>query len=101
MDANATDVMLQTVKNDLGITHNKKDSSLSIAIETAMQRLSQIGVGTVNLDDETTETAVLLYVRYWENFQGDGERYLELFGHLANAMSHAAEYREAVGAGDE
>lgn len=88
-----TTAMLAVVKNDLGIRHNKKDSSLTTAIETAAQRLSMIGVNVIDLNDPTTETAVLLFVRHWENFQGDGERYLELFERLANAMSHALEYR--------
>lgn len=97
-----TTAMLAVVKNDLGITHNKKDSSLTTAIETAARRLSMIGVDSVNLDDPTTETAVLLFCRHWLNFQGDGERYLELFERLANAMSHASEYRALMeDAGDE
>ena len=36
--------LLDPVKKDLGITHSKKDDDIQDAIETAKQRLSQIGV---------------------------------------------------------
>ena len=36
--------LLDPVKTDLGITHSKKDNDIQDAIETAKQRLSQIGV---------------------------------------------------------
>lgn len=101
MAVNQTELMLLTAKRDLGITHDKKDGSITNAIETAAQRLSMIGVDTVDLTDPTTETAVLLYVRYWMNYQGDGPRYLQLFESLANAMSHATEYRDDEEDGDE
>lgn len=91
--------LLDTVKNDLGITHNKRNSDIQDAIETAKQRLSQIGVGIVSENNKTTVTAIKLFCRYWFNFQGDGERYEESFKSLADAMSKASEFRE--GDGDE
>lgn len=91
--------LLDTVKNDLGITHNKRNSDIQDAIETAKQRLSQIGVGIVSENNRTTVTAIKLFCRYWFNFQGDGERYEESFKSLADAMSKASEFRE--GDGDE
>ena len=86
--------LLDTVKTDLGITHGKKDGDIQDTIETAKQRLSQIGVEIVEEKDRTTATAIKLFCRYWFNFQGDGDRYLESFESLANAMSRAKEYRE-------
>ena len=91
--------LLDTVKNDLGITHNKRNSDIQDAIETAKQRLSQIGVGIVSENNKTTVTAIKLFCRYWFNFQGDGDRYEESFKSLADAMSKASEFRE--GDGDE
>lgn len=85
--------LLDTVKTDLGITHTKKDGDIEDAIETAKQRLSQIGVNVVEEEDRTTVTAIKLYCRYWFNFQGDGDRYLNSFEYLANAMAKAREYR--------
>jgi len=91
--------LLEPVKTDLGITHTKKDNDIEAAIETAKQRLSQIGVGIVSENNRTTATAIKLFCRFWFNFQGDGDRYLESFQSLANAMSKASEFRE--GDGDE
>ena len=87
--------LLDPVKTDLGIT----DNDIQDAIETAKQRLSQIGVGIVSENNRTTVTAIKLFCRYWFNFQGDGERYEESFKSLADAMSKASEFRE--GDGDE
>lgn len=91
--------LLDPVKTDLGITHSKKDNDIQDAIETAKQRLSQIGVGIVSENNKTTVTAIKLFCRYWFNFQGDGERYEESFKSLADAMSKASEFQE--GDGDE
>lgn len=89
--------LLDTVKEDLSITHTKKDNDIEAAIETAKQRLSQIGVGIVSENNKTTATAIKLFCRYWFNFQGDGDRYLGSFEALANAMSKASEFREEDG----
>ena len=85
--------LLDAIKTDLGISHGKKDTAIQDAIETAKQRLSQIGVNVVDEKDRTTATAIKLFCRYWFNFQGDGDRYLDSFNSLANAMSGANEYR--------
>lgn len=82
-----------SVKQDLGISHNKKDGDIDLAIRTAKQRLSQIGVSLVREQDPATITAIKLYCRSWFNFQGDGERYMKAFEGLANSMSQAGEYR--------
>lgn len=87
--------MQRIVKEDLGISHCKKDADICEAIETAEQRLSQIGVDIVNSDDATTRTAIKLYCRAWFNFQGEGERYKAAFEGLANSMAQAKEYRRA------
>ena len=50
--------LLDPVKKDLGITHSKKDNDIQDAIETAKQRLSQIGVGIVSENNKTTVTAI-------------------------------------------
>lgn len=86
-------ILLDTIKEDLSISHGKKDQDIEDAIETAKQRLSQIGVDVIDENDCTTATAIKLFCRYWFNFQGDGARYEESFRKLADAMSRAAEYR--------
>lgn len=90
------DPVLAAVKLDLGITHAAKDDDIVNAIDTAKRRLGMIGVDTVETEDATTMTAIKLYCRAWFNFQGDADRYRDAFEHLANAMSHASEYRAVV-----
>ena len=86
-------ILLDTIKEDLSISHGKKDRDIQDAIETAKQRLSQIGVDVIDEKDRTTATAIKLFCRFWFNFQGDGDRYEGSFKKLADAMSRAAEYR--------
>ena len=59
----ATLNLLESVKQDLGISHVKKNDDITLAIDTAKQRLSQIGVARVTEQDPTTETAIKLYCR--------------------------------------
>lgn len=85
--------LVNAIKTDLGITSSRKDSDIEDAINAAARRLSMIGVETVDEVDNLTMQAIKLYCRGWFNFQGDGERYELAFEQLANAMSHAREYR--------
>ena len=85
--------LVNAVKSDLGITSSRRDDDIEIAILAAERRLSMIGVDTVEEVDELTMQAIKFYCRSWFNFQGDGERYSQAFEQLANAMSHATEYR--------
>ena len=85
--------LVNAIKTDLGVTSSRKDSDIENAINAAKRRLSMIGVETVEEVDDLTLQAIKLYCRGWFNFQGDGERYEQAFEMLANAMSHAREYR--------
>jgi len=86
--------LVNAVKSDLGITSSRRDGDIEDAIMAAERRLSMIGVETVEEVDELTMQAIKLYCRSFFNFQGDGERYSQAFEQLANAMSHAMEYRD-------
>lgn len=86
--------LVNAVKTDLGVTSSRRDSDIENAILAAERRLSMIGVETIDEVDDLTLQAIKLYCRGWFNFQGDGERYEQAFEQLANAMSHATEYRD-------
>ncbi len=86
--------LVNAIKTDLGITSSRKDNDIEDAINAATRRLSMIGVETVEQTDNLTLQAIKIYCRGWFNFQGDGERYEQAFEQLANAMSHAREYRQ-------
>lgn len=86
--------LVNAVKSDLGITSSRRDGDIEDAIMAAERRLSMIGVETVEEVDELTMQAIKFYCRAFFNFQGDGERYSQAFEQLANAMSHATEYRD-------
>ena len=85
--------LVNAIKTDLGVTSSRKDSNIENAINAAKRRLSMIGVETVEEVDDLTLQAIKIYCRGWFNFQGDSERYEQAFEQLANAMSHAREYR--------
>ena len=86
--------LVNAIKTDLGVTSSRRDSDIENAILAAERRLSMIGVETVDEVDDLTLQAIKYYCRGWFNFQGDGERYEQAFEKLANAMSHATEYRD-------
>lgn len=88
--------LYDAAKRSLGITNDRKDDEIILAVEAGKQRMSMSGVNVIDEDDALTAQALMLYVRYWFNFQGDGEKYNRAFKQTVNAMTHAVEYREAA-----
>lgn len=84
--------ILDNVKNSLGISHSKKDGEITGVIAAAQQELRAAGVGAIDTADSLTEVAILLYVRAWFNYQGEGERYQKAFERLRDTMALSGLY---------
>ena len=81
-----------TIKTDLGITNERKDSNIETAIESAKIQMALRGVRVIAETDPTTVNCIELYCRYWFNFQGEADRFFQAFEFLANAMALSEEY---------
>lgn len=87
-------ILTMTVKTDLGIKNNKHDAEIEMAIESAKIQMAMRGVTVIEEADPTTVNCVILFCRYFFNFQGEADRYFQAFEFLANAMAKSSEYGE-------
>lgn len=90
--------IVQEIKTALGWSHNKLDDDLETTVQAAKQRLRMVGVREIEEDDALTREALKLYAKGKYNYQGDGPRYMDAFGRLADAMSLSGDYN---GGGDD
>ena len=86
-------LIAEKVKKDLHISSQTKDGLIDLAVETAKRLMSIRGVRKIDPNDPTTAQCIMLYCRYYFNFQGDAERYFSSFESMANSMALAEEYR--------
>lgn len=85
--------LLEAVKNDLGISHNKKDPDIEEAINAACMELNIAGIAEMR-NDPLVRQAVKLYCRAWFNYQGLSEQWQEGFEALKTAMALSGQHRE-------
>lgn len=88
-------LLSEQVKKDLHISSSRKDEQIDLAVQTAERLMSIRGVRNIDEADPTTAQCVMLYCRYYFNFQGDAESYYEAFERMADSMAMAEEYRTA------
>lgn len=86
-------LLSEQVKKDLHISSSRKDEQIDLAVQTAERLMRIRGVQNIDEADPTTAQCVMLYCRYYFNFQGDAENYYEAFGRMADSMAMAKEYR--------
>lgn len=85
--------LLDAVKNDLGITHNKKDGDIEEAINAASVDLNIAGVA-VKTDDSLVRQTIKLFCRAWYNYQGLSERWQAAYEALKIALALSGHHRE-------
>lgn len=94
--AEIVSAILASVKLDLGISNTVKDSVIQDSIASAKQELRMHGVRAIDEEDPLTAQALKFYCRGFFNFQGDGERYMKAFEHLADSMALSGDYNTVI-----
>lgn len=84
--------MLEKIKLDLRITHNKMDSDIQDNIEACKLDLKRVGVKDIDETDQLIIKAVKLYCRYQYNFENEGDRYNKAYAALRDAISLCGDY---------
>lgn len=85
--------ILDDVKLDLRITHDKLDADITAQINTARKKLQVAGAQALTNDDDLTATAIKTWCRAWYNFQGRGKDYEALFYDQRDTMAMSGLYR--------
>lgn len=78
------------------INHSSIDPELESLKAAFLIDLDLCGVGQIPADDPLAKSALRMYLRWQENYNGEAERYKEAYTGLKIAMSLAEEYK-AVG----
>lgn len=86
-------MILDEIKTDLRITHNKLDQDIQSQIFAAKKKLEVAGVEVINDTDELTATAIKTWCRAWYNFQGRGKDYETLFYDQRDTMAMSGLYK--------
>lgn len=89
--------LIDKIKRDLGISHDKLDDEISDAILAAGADLKIGGAqaGPQSFDGGALyRNAVKLYCRAWFNYQGQGERWGAAYEELKKAIALCRLYRE-------
>lgn len=84
--------LTELIKNDLAISHSKKDAEIEEVVEMCRQELYYAGVEMTDESDPRIRQAMLIFARYWFNWQGEGERYHLRFEDLKQQMPHCMYY---------
>lgn len=89
--------LMETVKRDLGICHDRLDGEIDDAILAAGAdlRIGGAQAGPQSFDGGVLyRRAVKLYCRAWFNYQGQGERWGAAYEDLKKAIALCRLYRE-------
>lgn len=84
--------MIDVVKKDLRISHDKLDDAIDADIQAAFSIIKVAGI----IPDETDALIIRLikdYCRWKYNFEGEGERYKTAFEDLLGTLSMSDEYK--------
>ena len=77
----------------LRINHSSIDPELESLKASVLMDLDLCGVGRIPADDPLAKSALRMYLRWQENYNGEAERYKEAYTGLKIAMSLAEEYK--------
>ncbi len=81
--------MLEQIKNDLRISHDKLDGDIQENVKACLLDLKRVGVPNVKTKDNNSLIlkAVKLYCRWQYNFENQADRYMRHYEKLRNALS--------------
>ena len=85
--------MLEKIKLDLRVAHNEMDSDILDNIDAALSDMERAGVIKIDKTDTLTVRAVKHFCRWQYNFEGEGDRYRQMYENLVSAMSLHERYR--------
>lgn len=88
-------VTTQEMRDMLRIKHMQLDAELMELKESCLMDLSMCGVKRIPERDKLAKTALRLYLRWQENYNGEAERYAKAYEGVKIAMSLAEEYKGA------
>lgn len=84
--------MLDAVKKDLRISHDKLDDDIQSNIEVAL-KLTEVAGVIPDRSDTLIIRLVKDYCRWKYNFEGEGERYRVAFEDLLGTLSMSQEHK--------
>ena len=87
------EITAQEMRQMLRITNQKLDAELEDLKAAFLIDLNLCGVNQIPTDDKLVKSALRLYLRWQENYNGEADRYAKAYNSLKIAISLADEYR--------
>lgn len=87
------EVSAQEMREMIRMKNQKLDSELDDLKEAFLIDLNICGVNQIPKDDKLVKSALRLYLRWQENYNGEAERYEKAYKGLKIAMSLADKYK--------
>lgn len=84
--------LLQAVKLNLGIRHNKMDDDIAEVVAACKLDLGTAGVRLVDDANPLIRQAVKLWCRSHYNFQGEGARYAAAYAALKDSLAMCGDF---------
>lgn len=90
--------MLEKIKIDLRISHNKLDVNIQEDVDACIKDLERVGIvipyeTDLSISDALIIKAIKLYLRWQYNFENQADRYMEAYKMLRNAISLSGDYQ--------
>lgn len=85
--------IVERVKTDLRISHDKLDDDIYHNIEACVLDLERVGINTDVGDDALMEKVIRLFVRWQYNFENQADRYKNAYMDLRDMMRLSEKYR--------
>ena len=84
--------LLQAVKLNLGIRHDKMDSDITEVVAACKLDLKTAGVRKIEDANPLIRQAVKLWCRSHYNFQGEGARYAAAYAALKDSLAMCGDF---------
>ena len=89
--------LLNAVKLSMRVTHNQLDNDFEAKINAALAEMTRVGIDVpaeVDVDkDFLIVTGCELYVKWMDNYEGNGEIYRRSFKQLRDSISMSSGYK--------
>lgn len=87
------EVTAQEMREMLRIKHKQLDTELQDLKDAFLIDLNLSGVNQIPAGDKLAKSALRLYLRWQENYNGEADRYAEAYKGVKIAMTLAEEYK--------
>ena len=89
--------LLEAVKQSMRVTHNQLDADFEKKINSALAEMARVGISIPDPIDVDSDYLIItgceLYVKWLDNYEGQGEIYRRSFRQVRDSLSMSSGYK--------